>query len=871
MQLETRDPGASLQATGAMVSGAYKSTIANQTSKVNKTAQGMDPGMKFDRHGTSESGSWIHYAVNILRSKGIDVDATSLDMSGELARADEIGRSGKKGCAYIVHSDDPVSLWWMNHRTGEVGTWCSNENLDKEGNALLRQRIEKQKIEREKETARRHEEAAQRAQALYKVATEETEGHGYSVAKRLRFDQRIRRGEHMGHDCLIVPIYDKTAKLTSVQFIAPGKVFGGERDKTLLPGGKKAGCFCPIGPSFRGASRVVIGEGLSSVQPVVDVTGLPGVVAIDKGNLLAVAEAVRELAAPDADIIILADDDMPDPDGLEKAKEAAAAIGGRVALPAMGKKADMWDVWAELGTDAVKERVEMAGMCDAQADEPEVYGGDWPEPMELNASNEQDPYPLEDLPPVVRNVIDEVVREVMCPVPLAASSALGAMSLAIQGQYDVQRTPGLRGPSSLYFLTKATSGERKSECERLVMAGLRAYEEEKKQELAQEVKDYRANQAAWEATKEALLDNIKKTARKNEDKSSYEEQLRVHINNEPTPPMVPSLFFEEPSTQQLIYALGKKWPSAGIFSDEAGVVFGGHAMQSSNAMQTFATWNKLWSGDSLSNERRGESYGAKNCRLSMHLMTQEETLREFISNSKGLVRGTGLMARYLLSSPASTMGTRFIDPLTVGKPRQMPHLEKFTKRIRDIVSKPLNMAQDGGISPQVVPLSASALGIWCDFYNHIERELKSDGEFADVKDVASKVAENAARLACLFYIMSDPQGGALLIDDSSMQAGLIVAAWHLAETKRFLSASDIPQDRSLAMALDTWIMQHCAENHICEVPRSTVLQYGPNCIRSKTLLDKAIVELSELGRIRESSNGKRKSLEVNPAIIGGRV
>lgn len=156
----------------------------------------------------------------------------------------------------------------------------------------------------------------------------------------------------------------------SQQFIAGGKVFSGERDKTLMSGGKKAGCFCPLGPSFRGASRVVIGEGLSSVQPVVDATGLPGVVAIDKGNLRAVAEIVRELAAPGADIIILADDDTPDPDGIEKAKDAAAAIGGRVALPAMGKKSDFWDVWAELGVDAVRERIDNAMTPIVEVQEP---------------------------------------------------------------------------------------------------------------------------------------------------------------------------------------------------------------------------------------------------------------------------------------------------------------------------------------------------------------------------------------------------------------------------------------------------------------------------------------------------------------------
>lgn len=362
MQLETRGPGALSEATGAVVRGAYKLNLANQTEKVNKREHGISPSMCFERQSKNVGESWIiQRMVEVLRARSIDVDSASLDTSGELARADEIGRKGNKDCAYIAHSDDPASLWWMNWRTSESDTWCSHERLSIEGSAIFQQRIEKEKIARERELKRRHEEAAQKAERIYhSCSNSATASHPYSQAKGLTPGPLVRRGEYQGHDCLIVPIYGPDKSLMTLQFIADGKVFNGERDKTLLSGGKKAGGLHPAGDTFRGASCVVIGEGFATVQIVVEATGLPGVVAIDKGNLLAVAKTVREMAAPNADIIILADDDMPDPDGIEKASEAAAAIGGRVAIPAMGKKSDFWDVWSELGVDAVKERMDAA-------------------------------------------------------------------------------------------------------------------------------------------------------------------------------------------------------------------------------------------------------------------------------------------------------------------------------------------------------------------------------------------------------------------------------------------------------------------------------------------------------------------------------
>ena len=56
----------------------------------------------------------------------------------------------------------------------------------------------------------------------------------------------------------------------------------------------------------------------------------------------------------------------------------------------------------------------------------------------------------------------------------------------------------------------------------------------------------------------------------------------------------------------------------------------------------------------------------------------------------------------------------------------------------------------GELNPQIVRLSAQASAAWVDFHNAVEAELASGGELYDVRDVASKSADNAARLAALF-------------------------------------------------------------------------------------------------------------------------
>jgi hypothetical protein len=65
---------------------------------------------------------------------------------------------------------------------------------------------------------------------------------------------------------------------------------------------------------------------------------------------------------------------------------------------------------------------------------------------------------------------------VQSPVALVACSALSALSVAAQGLTNVRRDHQLVGPVSLYILAVAESGERKSTCDRIFSASLRAWE-----------------------------------------------------------------------------------------------------------------------------------------------------------------------------------------------------------------------------------------------------------------------------------------------------------------------------------------------------------------------------------------------------------
>jgi len=103
---------------------------------------------------------------------------------------------------------------------------------------------------------------------------------------------------------------------------------------------------------------------------------------------------------------------------------------------------------------------------------------EWPEPLPLTVKTKAENYPLDALPIGIASAISELQRFVQAPIPLVASSCLGALSTAVQQLVDVKRDDGLTGPVSLFIVTVAESGERKTTTDNKTTEEIRAYQRE---------------------------------------------------------------------------------------------------------------------------------------------------------------------------------------------------------------------------------------------------------------------------------------------------------------------------------------------------------------------------------------------------------
>ena len=487
---------------------------------------------------------------------------------------------------------------------------------------------------------------------------------------------------------------------------------------------------------------------------------------------------------------------------------------------------------------------------------------EWPEPLPMAAAIQPEPYPADALPGAIRAAVEEAWRFSQAPLPLVATAALSALSLACQPLADVRRAAHLQGPASLYLLAIASSGERKSTLDGLFLSGVRGWEAEQAAAREPELKAHRAAFAAWEAEVSGIRSKITQLAKVGKEASEWKGILHTLEENRPEPPIIPRLVFVDSTPEALAWSLAKGWPAAGVISSEGGLVLGGHAMGKDSALRNLALLNSLWDAAPLHIDRRAsESFTLRGRRLTLALMIQEEALREFFERTGTLARGSGFMARFLVAWPESTQGRRlFTEP-----PDRWPALSAFQRRLRELLDLPLPLDERGELSPPVLDLDPESKAAWVAFHDAIETSLGEGGELANIRDAASKAADNAARLACLFHTFEHGPAGSIGPDAFEPAARLV--AWHLSEARRFFNEVALPLELADATRLDRWLLDHAARLGTDRIPTREAQRLGP--IRDRERMNNALECLDELNRTRLVREGRRRLIYLNPRIWEG--
>jgi len=457
-----------------------------------------------------------------------------------------------------------------------------------------------------------------------------------------------------------------------------------------------------------------------------------------------------------------------------------------------------------------------------------------------------EPFPEETLGPLLP-AVRAVQSSTQAPLAIPAASALAMASIAVQGFADVE-TLGGRRPTSLYMLTIAKSGERKSSCDAPLIAGLRQHEKEQAKNREQAVQSSKNARALWKAEHDRITGNLKS---KDPLKRTGAQADLEALAPEPDAPPSTDRVVTEPTYEGLTRLFCEGQPSLGIFSDEGGQFLGGHGMNSDNRQKTLAALNDLWGGNPIRRTRQGDgSFTLYDRRLAIHLMVQPTIAYEFMSDP--LAADTGFLPRFLICEPESTIGTR----LHANVRHDGMAIIEFETRLLQVLQSEMPMDEESKeLKPRLLRLSDDARAILIKFSDTIELEQAKGASLAQITGTASKSAEQAARIAAVLTLWRDL--GATEVNSDTMQNAIDLAQYYLHEALRLANASLISKQVQQAETLRKWLLDKWLPKNLSEpfvLPRD-ILQFGPNPQRERPKIKKAIAMLVEAGWLVEMPDG----------------
>ncbi len=269
----------------------------------------------------------------------------------------------------------------------------------------------------------------------------------------------------------------------------------------------------------------------------------------------------------------------------------------------------------------------------------------------------------------------------------------------------------------------------------------------------------------------------------------------------PAAPLEPKLLTNDFTFEGIFKQLSKAQPSAGIFMDEAGTLFGGHAMHKDNKLKTITGMSKLWDASQIDRTRSTDGMEfISDKRLTVHLMMQPIIAQQVFGDS--LLDGQGFLSRYLTVFPESMKGTRTVK---AGYRPDTAALEAFNTCLKSILDKPLPIKKGtrSDLNPRTLEMDKGAEEALVHFYNSVETGQLQFGEFENIAAFASKIMENTVRIAGVLTLFDDIN--ATFITKDMMQRAIVLGNHYIDEAVRILEAKFTDPDIILAERAINWL------------------------------------------------------------------
>ncbi|RMT88628.1 putative DNA primase [Pseudomonas savastanoi pv. nerii] len=297
--------------------------------------------------------------LDVLTQAGLVVKGMPV-MDGSRQRVATVDdKHGKKSGVYCGFLDRRPAGWFINYHRADsakdVTNWAATGG---ESDPITRLHIRAGAKQAQEDAARdravTYAKQTLAAKRLYDRLPAADPAHPYLVRKGIPPTPDIRQTRS---GALVVPFFNASGTFKTLQYIPP------EGEKFLFKDAPKQEHFLVVGGPLDPVNPILYAEGYATARSLNLATGLPVVMTIDAGNMVAVAKVLHQ-QYPDSRHLFMADfDHAKDVNkGLIMANEAAIAVGGQVLYPTFNDAeiargfTDFNDLQQSRGLDAVREQ-----------------------------------------------------------------------------------------------------------------------------------------------------------------------------------------------------------------------------------------------------------------------------------------------------------------------------------------------------------------------------------------------------------------------------------------------------------------------------------------------------------------------------------
>jgi hypothetical protein len=369
----------------------------------------------------------------------------------------------------------------------------------------------------------------------------------------------------------------------------------------------------------------------------------------------------------------------------------------------------------------------------------------WPDPLSLDALSVP-PFPLDALPPVLANMVNDVARVTQTPPDLAGLMALGVIGFVCSRRVDVAIGSTHIEPLNLYCACVAESGARKGPAQRAVTAPMQTLERRLWTEKKPEIERAQQQRKIAEKHLERLSEQAAKTDDLEKRKSLTDEAAQL-ASELPVVAAMPKLVVSDRTTEKLELDLAEQAGALLIADEEAATLFaiaGGRYTRDGTAQ--LDVYLKAYDRGVIDTGRISRDLvRCQTPELSIVVTPQPILLQQLREHPEFNHRG--FLPRFLFSMPRSLVGFRRHQHATAPDATVREAYATMVTRLHSLPKK-----ADGEELPHL-RIEGTAHDRWVTYADRVEKDMREGEKLVSIREWVNKQPGRVARLAGILHLV----------------------------------------------------------------------------------------------------------------------